>query len=78
MSERRWLEQSRSALKQAVRTLDVDYEELGVCLLRTQIDFVVKDVIGREWLGTVQVDYNLPERFDISYVVSIIKIIDQS
>jgi len=36
-----------------------------------KIDFVVKDVIGREWqLGTVQVDYNLPERFDISYIGS--------
>ncbi|MCC5821948.1 MAG: threonine--tRNA ligase [Phycisphaerales bacterium] len=34
-----------------------------------KIDFVVKDVIGREWqLGTVQVDYNLPQRFDLSYV----------
>jgi threonyl-tRNA synthetase len=33
-----------------------------------KIDFVVKDVIGREWqLGTVQVDYQLPERFDLSY-----------
>jgi len=34
-----------------------------------KIDFVVRDVIGREWqLGTVQVDYNLPQRFDLSYV----------
>src|SRR5690606_12852897 len=33
-----------------------------------KIDFVVKDVIGREWqLGTVQVDYQLPIRFDLSY-----------
>ena len=33
-----------------------------------KIDFVVKDVIGRSWqLGTVQVDYNLPIRFDLSY-----------
>ena len=36
-----------------------------------KIDFVVRDVIGREWqLGTVQVDYNLPERFDLSYTGS--------
>ncbi len=34
-----------------------------------KIDFVVKDVIGREWqLGTVQVDYQLPQRFDLSYI----------
>jgi threonyl-tRNA synthetase len=33
-----------------------------------KIDFVVKDVIGREWqLGTVQVDYQLPQRFELSY-----------
>jgi threonyl-tRNA synthetase len=33
-----------------------------------KIDFVIKDVIGREWqLGTVQVDYQLPQRFDLSY-----------
>lgn len=36
-----------------------------------KIDFIVKDVIGREWqLGTVQIDYNLPERFDLEYVGS--------
>ncbi|WP_432798510.1 threonine--tRNA ligase [Poriferisphaera sp. WC338] len=36
-----------------------------------KIDFVVKDVIGREWqLGTVQVDYQLPQRFELSYVGS--------
>ncbi|MBX3419078.1 MAG: threonine--tRNA ligase [Pirellulaceae bacterium] len=34
-----------------------------------KIDFVVRDCIGRPWqLGTVQVDYNLPERFDLSYI----------
>ncbi|MGE0480621.1 MAG: threonine--tRNA ligase [Phycisphaerae bacterium] len=34
-----------------------------------KIDFLVKDAIGREWqLGTVQCDYNLPERFDLKYI----------
>ncbi|MFW6032560.1 MAG: threonine--tRNA ligase, partial [Phycisphaeraceae bacterium] len=34
-----------------------------------KVDFIVKDVIGRSWqLGTVQLDYNLPERFQITYV----------
>lgn len=33
-----------------------------------KLDFMVKDAIGRNWqLGTIQVDYNLPERFDLSY-----------
>ncbi len=64
---------AEEALRQAVRTLGVDYvEELGeAAFYGPKIDFVVKDVIGREWqLGTVQVDYNLPERFDLSYVGS--------
>jgi len=34
-----------------------------------KLDFMVKDAIGRKWqLGTIQVDYNLPERFDLTYV----------
>lgn len=64
-------DKAETALRQAVKTLGVDYEEeLGeAAFYGPKIDFVVKDVIRREWqLGTVQVDYNLPERFDLSYV----------
>src|SRR5690606_3648329 len=36
-----------------------------------KLDFMVKDAIGRNWqLGTIQVDYNLPERFELEYVDS--------
>ena len=64
-------DKAEAALREAVKTLGVDYEEeLGeAAFYGPKIDFVVKDVIGREWqLGTVQVDYNLPDRFDLSYV----------
>ncbi|MBL63417.1 MAG: threonine--tRNA ligase [Opitutae bacterium] len=66
-------DKAEEALRQAVKTLGVDYvEEIGeAAFYGPKIDFVVKDVIGREWqLGTVQVDYNLPERFDLGYVGS--------
>ena len=66
-------DKAENALRQAVRTLGVEYEEeIGeAAFYGPKIDFVVKDVIGREWqLGTVQVDYNLPERFKLSYVGS--------
>ena len=45
-------------------------EEVGeAAFYGPKIDFIVKDCIGREWqLGTVQVDYNAPERFDLTYV----------
>jgi len=49
----------------------VDYTEAEgeAAFYGPKIDFIVKDVIGRDWqLGTVQVDYNLPERFDLEYV----------
>lgn len=56
----------RNALKEA----DISFtEEPGeAAFYGPKIDFVVRDVIGREWqLGTVQVDYNLPERFGLTY-----------
>jgi threonyl-tRNA synthetase len=64
-------DKAEAALRSAVQTLGVDYtEELGeAAFYGPKIDFVVKDVIGRDWqLGTVQVDYNLPVRFKLSYI----------
>ncbi|MDB5339448.1 MAG: thrS, partial [Planctomycetaceae bacterium] len=45
-------------------------EEIGeAAFYGAKIDFVVRDCIGREWqLGTVQIDYNLPERFQLEYI----------
>jgi threonyl-tRNA synthetase len=64
-------DKAEAALREAVQTLGVDYtEEIGeAAFYGPKIDFVVKDIIGRDWqLGTVQVDYNLPVRFGLSYV----------
>jgi threonyl-tRNA synthetase len=71
-STEQW-DRAEEALRESVKTLSVPFsEELGeAAFYGPKIDFVVKDVIGREWqLGTVQVDYNLPERFGLSYVAS--------
>jgi len=66
-------DRAEQALRDAAQTLNTEFsEEPGeAAFYGPKIDFVVKDVIGREWqLGTVQVDYNLPERFGLEYVGS--------
>lgn len=63
-------DKAEDACRAAAESLGVPWtEEQGeAAFYGPKIDFVVKDVIGREWqLGTVQVDYNLPERFDLTY-----------
>src|SRR3954451_22345424 len=63
-------DRAEQACKDAAATLGVPFtlEPGEAAFYGPKIDFVVKDVIGREWqLGTVQVDYQLPERFDLSY-----------
>jgi threonyl-tRNA synthetase len=63
-------DKAERACRNAAEKLGVPWtEEPGeAAFYGPKIDFVVKDVIGREWqLGTVQVDYNLPERFDLKY-----------
>jgi threonyl-tRNA synthetase len=64
-------EKSENSLRQAVKRIGLKYtEEIGeAAFYGPKVDFVIRDVIGREWqLGTVQVDYNLPSRFNLSYV----------
>lgn len=55
----------RAAKEKGLNTV-VEYGEAA--FYGPKLDFMVKDVLGRKWqLGTIQVDYNLPERFDLSY-----------
>ncbi len=64
-------DRAEAACRTAAATLGVPFtEEPGeAAFYGPKIDFVIKDVIGREWqLGTVQVDYVLPVRFDLSYI----------
>ena len=64
-------EQAEKDVKEAAEKMDIEYF-IGVgeaSFYGPKIDFIVKDAIGREWqLGTVQVDYVMPERFDLTYV----------
>ena len=62
---------AEAACREAAKTLGVPFsEEPGeAAFYGPKIDFVIKDVIGREWqLGTVQVDYVLPVRFGLTYI----------
>ncbi len=54
-----------AAAEKGLNTIEVEGE---AAFYGPKLDFMVKDAIGREWqLGTVQVDYNLPERFELEY-----------
>jgi threonyl-tRNA synthetase len=62
---------AQQALEGIAKSLGMNYvaEEGEAAFYGPKIDFVVKDCIGREWqLGTVQLDYNLPKRFELEYV----------
>lgn len=62
---------AEAAIQRAVETLGMEHF-LGIgeaAFYGPKLDFIFQDVLDREWqLGTVQVDYNLPERFDLEYV----------
>ncbi|MBW4555746.1 MAG: threonine--tRNA ligase [Trichormus sp. ATA11-4-KO1] len=69
-SDQAW-NQAENAIRRAVETLGMEhFEGIGeAAFYGPKLDFIVSDALEREWqLGTVQVDYNLPERFDLEYV----------
>ncbi len=69
-SDEAW-EKAQGAIRRAVEQLGMDYfEGIGeAAFYGPKLDFIFSDALDREWqLGTVQVDYNLPERFDLEYV----------
>ena len=64
-------EKSERAIIEAVEEKGLNaVTEIGeAAFYGPKLDFMVKDALGRQWqLGTVQVDYNLPERFDLTYI----------
>jgi threonyl-tRNA synthetase len=64
-------EKAEKALLDLVKSRGMNYtaEPGEAAFYGPKIDFVVRDCIGREWqLGTVQLDYNLPERFELEYI----------
>ena len=68
-SHENW-ELAESALREVLQEEGFDFVEAEneAAFYGPKIDFIVRDVIGRDWqLGTVQVDYNLPERFELTY-----------
>ena len=66
-------EKAEGAIRRAVETLGMDYFEAPgeAAFYGPKLDFIFQDALEREWqLGTVQVDYNLPERFDLEYTAN--------
>jgi threonyl-tRNA synthetase len=69
-SDEAW-DKAQNAIRNAVQHLGMDhFEGIGeAAFYGPKLDFIFQDALEREWqLGTVQVDYNLPERFDLEYV----------
>lgn len=64
---------AEASMRAIAQEMDLDAQEaLGeAAFYGPKMDFMVRDALGREWqLGTVQLDYNLPERFDLTYIGS--------
>lgn len=68
-TEESW-DTAENSMRKVIQDMNLDvHEELGeAAFYGPKVDFMVLDALGREWqLGTVQLDYNLPERFDLWY-----------
>ncbi|MFO7829611.1 MAG: threonine--tRNA ligase [Bacteroidales bacterium] len=66
-------DKAETAILEAVKEKELNYKvEYGeAAFYGPKLDFMVKDALGREWqLGTIQVDYNLPDRFELEYIGS--------
>ena len=64
-------DKAENAIRNAVITLGMDYFEAPgeAAFYGPKLDFIFQDALERQWqLGTVQVDYNLPQRFELEYV----------
>ncbi|WP_415223703.1 threonine--tRNA ligase [Psychroserpens sp.] len=68
-SDENWKKAEDAILNAAIdKGLDYVVETGEAAFYGPKLDFMVKDALGRNWqLGTIQVDYNLPERFDLNY-----------
>ncbi|HQG57276.1 MAG TPA: threonine--tRNA ligase, partial [Bacteroidales bacterium] len=71
-SEENWAKAERDIIEAAAeKNLETVVVPGEAAFYGPKLDFMVKDAIGRKWqLGTIQVDYNLPERFDLTYTGS--------
>ena len=69
-SEENWEKSEKAIIEVAKeRGLNATIEYGEAAFYGPKMDFIVRDAIGRKWqLGTIQVDYNLPERFDLTYI----------
>jgi len=69
-SDENWENAERSIIEAAEeKGLNTVIEYGEAAFYGPKLDFMVRDAIGRKWqLGTIQVDYNLPERFDLTYI----------
>ncbi|MDR0941088.1 MAG: threonine--tRNA ligase [Bacteroidales bacterium] len=71
-SDENWEKAERAIIEAAAeKGLETIVEYGEAAFYGPKLDFMIKDAIGRRWqLGTIQVDYNLPERFDLEYIGS--------